>query len=77
MQEEIAFARLLPEGPALIELLHKERGTPWWSDSDLFEREMNFYRGLGAPSWIIEWISNRRKERRGRLSSSEVDRHES
>lgn len=53
VRQEIALAEQLPESVELIDKLRNQLATPWWSDSDLFQRKVEILRRSNAPEWLI------------------------
>jgi hypothetical protein len=52
VRQEIAFARRLPDGSALVEARSRKLDEPWWTDEHLVERQVETLQRIGAPRWL-------------------------
>lgn len=56
IRQEIDFATRVPGGSSHIETSLQQLETPWWNDSDLFERRMGLLRGAGTPAFLMRVV---------------------
>ena len=53
VNEEIAFAQLVPGTESLIKEAQRALDVPWYTEHQLFERKIAQLRSLGRPEWML------------------------
>ncbi len=57
VKEQVAFARKLPGGAALVDQLYRTLEQRWWEEPHATERVLRRLEASGMPSWLVKLMA--------------------